>query len=278
VTLARYLAGEATEAEAERVRLAMDEHPKVRECVAIVREVAEETVTAGAEAGAARNPTIPFLGLARRSLPKRRFLIASLAAASLFMATLGTVIYTIEVVKLNRTVATATDQRNAKMKGATAISLRASGANEPEPEAPDPDMVIRAVVPTASQIGDMVVAVQTVRLGQINQPVQGEYLSVTLRITNVSKKPISYASWSGPDIPVMLRVEQGAFYNRVPLPKQEARSINPNETIRDTLVFEPPPALKHLEMDLPIPGSDRSFHFRIPFSQVERAERKNGRS
>jgi hypothetical protein len=67
ITLARYLAGEATAAEAEQVRRAMDEHPKVRECVAIVREVAEESVSADAEPVSTQSAAIPFPEPGRRS-------------------------------------------------------------------------------------------------------------------------------------------------------------------------------------------------------------------
>ena len=91
-----------------------------------------------------------------------------------------------------------------------------------------------------------------------------------LRITNVSEAPISYTSWTGPDMGVLLRVEKGAFYNLIPLPKQQPKSISPNETITDTLMFELPPALKNLELDLPFGRTDQSYRFRIPFTQIDR--------
>jgi hypothetical protein len=107
--------------------------------------------------------------------------------------------------------------------------------------------------------------------GYITEPVQGQYLSIKLRITNRGKEPVTFVSWTGPDMGVMFSVEKGGGYNRIPVPKQEDRSINPNDTIFDILVFETPPPLKHLELDLPLPGGKQIFRFKIPASFVERS-------
>ncbi|MGO9469882.1 MAG: hypothetical protein ACLQIB_45300 [Isosphaeraceae bacterium] len=219
------------------------------------------------------------LPLSGEPLPfhRSRKLMAIVASIMVLGAGVAFIIWYVGQLRvLDRTVVAAADQRSAEMKNLTKAAVgqpaRTSGAKgaaaAPEPA---PLVVPRVIAPAAAQIGDMVVAVQTVRQGKTTTPVQGDYIVVTLRITNVAKGPVSYVSWSGPDMGVMFRVERGAFYNQVPLPKQEARSINPNETISDTLVFEPPPALKHLELDLPAPGGKQSFQFRIPFALVERS-------
>jgi hypothetical protein len=176
---------------------------------------------------------------------------------------------------LNKTVAVETAKRNLDMSDLVkstgpSPSPLAGGPISAPPATPGSAAAVatRKVMPDASEIGEMAVAVNLVSSGRINEPVQGEYLVVKLRITNLSKKPASYISWSGPESGVKLRVEKGGYYNQVPLPKKDPESIPPNETIEDTLVFEPPPSLKHLELDLPIRGSDRSFQFKIPFAQI----------
>jgi hypothetical protein len=94
LTLARYLAGEATNAEAERVRLAMDQHPKVRDCVAILREVAVETA-AVAEPVGAPNIRISSDESTRRPVQKRRFVLinAAVAASLLLVCSLAGLTY-----------------------------------------------------------------------------------------------------------------------------------------------------------------------------------------
>jgi hypothetical protein len=116
----------------------------------------------------------------------------------------------------------------------------------------------------------MEVAVKNVRLGRFDEPVYADGLCITLAVKNVSKKPVPFLSWSRRDIGVMLRVVKGiTAYDQLPAPKQEARTINPSETIVDTVVFEPTPANKDLELDLPIPGTDECFGFRIPFALID---------
>jgi len=96
LTLARYLAGEATEAEAGRVRRAMDEHPKVRECVAIVREVAAQTVAADVEPILTQSTTIPLRESARWRPPKRLVLFFGLAVAASLLV-VGALTFVIQV-------------------------------------------------------------------------------------------------------------------------------------------------------------------------------------
>ena len=49
VTLARYLGGQATREESERVRLAMDAHAMVKECMGILRQVNKENLIANTQ-------------------------------------------------------------------------------------------------------------------------------------------------------------------------------------------------------------------------------------
>jgi clan AA aspartic protease (TIGR02281 family) len=87
ITLARFLAGEAGEAESERVRVAMIDYPKVQECVTIIREVTGQTAKAGAGPLPTGTDTIPATGSTRRPFRKRWLGIGGLAvAASLLVA------------------------------------------------------------------------------------------------------------------------------------------------------------------------------------------------
>jgi len=159
LTLARYLAGEATEAEAERVHRAMDEHPKVRECVAIVREVAGEMVTTDAEPVRASIAATPLLDSARRSFPKRRFLIASLAvAASLFLASSITFVAMKQrAVAVQYAKATRALEVHVSSSGAVSLQREASEVHSPTRRTDLPDTlqikIARAPAPPAATDG-----------------------------------------------------------------------------------------------------------------------------
>jgi hypothetical protein len=218
-----------------------------------------------------------------KPLPFHRFrtILAAAGIALLVAAGYGFVKWYVGTVRqLDRTVTEAVEERSEELKTLARPKVTAKppaprSSNPPPPLGPKtaPSDQWRTVAPTASQIGDLSVAVSAAHGGPITEPVQGDFLTVTLRITNISKIPISYVSWSGPEMGVLLRVENGAFYNPVPLPKREPKSISPNETITDMLVFEPVPAMKSLELDLPIPGGDKSFRFIISYTLVDRTVR-----
>jgi hypothetical protein len=126
----------------------------------------------------------------------------------------------------------------------------------------------RTVAPDAAQIGGTTVSVETASVGPIDRQPRGDYLSLGLRITNVSQKPIHHRSWSRPGVAVILRDQNGNFYNRLTAPDDRETAIDPGRTIVETLVFEAPPPFATLDLYLPVPGSDERLRFRIPFSVV----------
>jgi len=128
----------------------------------------------------------------------------------------------------------------------------------------------RTVAPDAARIGGTTVSVETARVGPVDRQPKGDYLSLGLRITNVSQKPIHHHNWSRPGIAVILRDHNGAFYNRVPAPDDRETAIDPGLTIAETLVFEATPAGATLDVDLPVADGGESFRFRIPFQFVQR--------
>jgi hypothetical protein len=177
------------------------------------------------------------------------------------------------VIELDRTAKMAGDLRKENVRGIvnSVVARPAPRIGVTAPVEPKVTTDPRKIAPAAATIGDIVVAVQAMRLGKNAESGVVECLFITLRITNLSKKPMAYLTWTAPETGVMLRVQNGSYYNQIEQPKQEARSVNPNETITDTVVFEPPPPpLRPLDLDLPLPGTDQSFQFRIPVSMLER--------
>jgi len=63
---------------------------------------------------------------------------------------------------------------------------------------------------------------------------------------------------------VTLRDQNRNYYNRIASRTQSEQVISPGRTITDMIEFEAPPRSLILELDLPIPGGDKSFQFQIP--------------
>jgi hypothetical protein len=89
LTLARYLAGSATEAEAERVRRSIEAHNKVRECAAIVRELDIDSTVPEMRPLTTTPTTIPLWKSALRSLLTRRALLVEAAVAAAILLACG---------------------------------------------------------------------------------------------------------------------------------------------------------------------------------------------
>jgi len=128
----------------------------------------------------------------------------------------------------------------------------------------------RTIAPETAQIGDMVVGISNPRLGPLNQSTAGDCLSLTLRITNLSKKPMTYHSWSRPKASVILRDQNRNYYNRIDSSTQGDVLIDPGVTITDTLQFERPLATAAV-LDLDLPTGGRPYQFRIPVAIIQRA-------
>ncbi|MGO9921901.1 MAG: serine/threonine protein kinase [Isosphaeraceae bacterium] len=130
----------------------------------------------------------------------------------------------------------------------------------------------RTVAPEAAEIGGATVSVETAAVGRNDRQPKGDCLSIGLRITNVSQKPIHHRSWSGPGVTVILRDHNGAFYNRLTAPDDRETAIDPGRTVVETLLFEATPAGATLYLDLPNNDGAKPFLFRIPFQFIQRSK------
>ena len=61
----------------------------------------------------------------------------------------------------------------------------------------------------------MVVGVVNGGLGNLDGRTIGEYVYLTLQITNLGTKPTTYPSWARPDIRVTLRDQNGHSFERI---------------------------------------------------------------
>jgi DNA-directed RNA polymerase subunit RPC12/RpoP len=133
------------------------------------------------------------------------------------------------------------------------------------PQAPPQN---RTIAPATAQIGNLVVGVSSAQLGTFDGTTENECLTLTLRVTNLSAKPITYASWSGPARKAILTDQYHNYYNRISSNTQVDQAIEPDRTITDTLQFEKPLAGAVLALDLSI--GVQKFEFSLPVTFVQR--------
>lgn len=152
------------------------------------------------------------------------------------------------------------------------IPRKKAAQNLMSPNQPTPatDGSVRAVAPATAQVGDVVVGVAAAQVVGKREVGGEERLTLTLRITNLSAKPMKYVSWSQANMSAVLRDHNGNYYNRILLPARSMVVIEPTVTILDTIEFEATPAGVYLELDLKVSGSERSFQFRIPAPSILR--------
>ena len=117
----------------------------------------------------------------------------------------------------------------------------------------------RTEAPQTEKIGNVVVGVPEAKLVTGGGQTADEYLVITLRITNLSAKPLKYVSWSDPAIKVTLTDQHHNYYNRISSTAEASQEIPQDRTITDTLQFEKPLNGAVLALDLPI--SDQQFEF-----------------
>jgi hypothetical protein len=86
--IARYVTGEGTEAERERLEQAMRDYPRVRECVESIRAIMGDLPLEGIRAAETPRPAIlPFASRPRRAVPRLRgVLVFATAAAAILVA------------------------------------------------------------------------------------------------------------------------------------------------------------------------------------------------
>jgi hypothetical protein len=200
---------------------------------------------------------------------RSRSFIAAMMMAVVVMAGLVSLSFLIHsVVAVEKQAANAGKKRGQQLQNLVAPG---KPKEKPKPKAmifpvapPPPEGEKRVAAPATDQIGDMVVGVSSAdfrRNDDQNPP--GEHLSITLRITNRSAKPMVYVSWSQAIMKATLRDFNRNFYNAIKAPPQDPISIEPGSTITDTIEFEAPPKNIELELDLDVPGK-KSYLFRIP--------------
>jgi hypothetical protein len=156
----------------------------------------------------------------------------------------------------------------APLKSQPSIKLAAPT----KPGAPTaPTRPNRVTAPNTSEIAEIVVGVESARLGPVDGGASGQdVLTIVLRITNHSIKPMTFAGWSAPEAKIVLRDGYGNFYNQISSDSGEPVPIKPGETIKDRLVFERIGIQSELRLDLPIVGTKEKFEFLIPGNFVQR--------
>ena len=200
--------------------------------------------------------------------------------------------YTDTVVELDAAAATAGVKRTEKMKelagglgkpkparkfmgpgSSAAASPFAPGSVPASPlqntAAPAPAST-RTTAPATQRIGDLVVGVAAAQLVK-SQPTYDEILRLTLRVTNLSAKPVVYTGWAGPNLIVTLKDQNGNYYNRIASGTPAEQAIDPSRTITDTLEFEKPLAGGAI-LDLDLPTTGKAYEFRIPAAFIQRAQ------
>jgi hypothetical protein len=134
----------------------------------------------------------------------------------------------------------------------------------------------RLLAPTASQIGDLVVGVESASIGPVSthkRETAGYYLSLNLRITNLSTATVRFPGWQRAASLILLKDASQLYYNRIRFPDGscpdgclEEVVIEPGETIKDVLVCEVPNGNRNLELD--IPYGNRGYCFTIPAGMI----------
>jgi hypothetical protein len=129
----------------------------------------------------------------------------------------------------------------------------------------------RTIAPNTSEINEMVVGISSARLGPPDEGNGADVLTLGLRITNRSMNPMKYVGWSDPKIRVTVRDMYGNWFNRISRDSSGKEvSIPPGETIIDRLVLERTSFNSELNVDLPLPGTDKTFEFTILPLFIER--------
>jgi hypothetical protein len=126
----------------------------------------------------------------------------------------------------------------------------------------------RTTAPATVQISDMMVGVASALVGPIEGKTENDYLQLSLRITNLSDKPMTYEFWSNAEIAVMLKDQNGNYYNRARSSLPSVRMIPPGQTETEVLIFEAMPRNVALDLDLPAPTGTKPFQFHIAAQSI----------
>jgi len=182
--------------------------------------------------------------------------------------------YADQVITLNKHAERAGDARRKKQE---AFLTKPMAKSKVAPSRVAPSVADgRAMAPATMRIEDMVVGIMAAKLGPIqvkdDRSIPGEFLTLKLRITNLSKRSFEYKSWSQRKTGIILCDQHKNYYNRIMIedPPIVAQILEPGQTIVDMIAFEPP--LKffgYLDLDLPS-HTYVPYVFEIPGGLVER--------
>jgi hypothetical protein len=166
---------------------------------------------------------------------------------------------------------TANIEKYAKPVTSSTAIAKAPASPTPTLAAPAPSA--RVTAPMTSEIDGIVVGIVSARLGPLEGGDGQTVFALSLRITNNTSRPMKYAGWSRPEVKPKLRDMYGNFFNRVSLDTIGTETgIKPGETITDRLIFEKTPFMAEVTLDLPVPGSEKQFEFRITPAFIERPD------
>jgi hypothetical protein len=184
--------------------------------------------------------------------------------------------YARQVVSLTNRAARVGDARRSRD-----LTKLADLRTKPGNPSPTPATAASArrmtIAPATMQVGELAVGVASVRLGPIQvddqRQIPGDHVSFKLRVTNLSRSPFHYRSWSQQTTGVILNDSLKNYYNRVLIedPPVTEGWIQPGQTISDLIAFEPPlKQFGYWELHLPSP-EHIPYAFRIPSHLAERA-------
>jgi hypothetical protein len=187
--------------------------------------------------------------------------------------------YASQVASLSKNAYSAGEARNKRLNNLA--NLKSTAKLPTIPKAPSA-AERRAIAPSTQQIEDVAVGVSAARIVAYqlkdNYSISSDSLVLTLRITNLSKSPCNYKSWSEQSTGVLIHDQFKNYYNRryIENPPIIEQTIGPEQTIVDIVAFEPPPkTFGYLDLDLPSQAlglHNLPYTFRIPAALVERAE------
>jgi hypothetical protein len=127
------------------------------------------------------------------------------------------------------------------------------------------------VAPAETKVGDLVVNVSSAMLAKVAHDSADQCLLLKIRIRNESKKPVTFLSWSQPQIRVVLVDSRGKQYNRLQPLVPDPAVIEPGQAVDDSVAFEETPLHDDLLLELEVYGRQTPIRFRILGSRIVRS-------
>ena len=250
--------------------------------------VSEQTPVPRTKNPAATPATVPKVAQPSQPLPfvqTRSTIAAVLCMTALGLLGMFLYWYANTVRALDRT-ATQVGQQRAKAL-AKLTQPKATRNMTAALAAPDRD---RVVAPATLEKGNVVIGVSSAEISPIvvnSRETATLYLVLTLRVTNLSGKPLPFEGWHSAGAAITLRDSLKNYYNSMKFKPDELPrgclgrvTIQDRETVKDMLVLENPgnlvanpgpmpSPLRNLELDLVL--NLRKYEFMIPGGLVRKA-------